>query len=345
MLASPPSTNDAAPRASRAGMTLLELLLVMGLLGVLLGAGVGVLASINLGERAAVGLVQNSVRAARNAALARGAGARVRIDAANGELVAEALEVVGTWHFESQPTLLGAFELDGGALDTVLVDDGFVGKALAFPRGVGATASVAVQDNPSYDLSAGFRIQCAVRVDENGGGRLLRLGETIGIDVGGKGVVRGWMTPEVVDSTGRPMKGGKIVVEAPPTRVPTNAWRRVVLDYDRQRLALEIEGVEVARADASSPVWRIDDALRLGDGRSGFVGAIDNLVISAVGASEVVRLPEGVRFAPESPAWIRFDAGGALDRRSHSEPLEIRLVFESDASTRTIRIGMYGTVE
>jgi prepilin-type N-terminal cleavage/methylation domain-containing protein len=338
-------TIDVAPRVSRAGMTMLELLLVMGLLGVLLGAGVGVLASINLGERAAVGLVQNSVRSARNAALARGAGARVRIDAAQGELVAEALEVVGTWHFESQPTLLGAFELDGGALDTVLVDDGYVGKALAFPRGSKATASVAVQNDPSYDLSDGFRIQCAVRVDEDGGGRLLRLGDTIGLDVSSSGVVRGWFTPEVLDSTGRPMKAGKIVVESAPVKVPASVWRRVVLDYDRQRLALEIEGLEMARADADARVWPIDDALRIGDDRSGFVGAIDSLVISAVGASEVVKLPEGVRFAPESPAWIRFDAGGALDRAAHSEPLEIRLVFEGDASTRTIRVGMYGTVE
>lgn len=324
---------------------MLELLLVMGLLGLLLGAGVGVLSSINLGERAAVGLVQNVIRSARNSALARGAGARVALDPERAELTAQALEVVGTWHFESQPTLAGAFELDGGARDTVLVDDGFVGKALAFPRGAQGTASMAIQSAPSFDLSLGFRLAFALRVDENGAGRVLRVGETISVDALGKGVVRAWFTPLVLDSTGREMKGGKVVVESPPSGGAGSEWRRVVLDYDRRRLLLELDGIEVARAESVSPVWRIDDALRIGDERSGFAGAIDSLVVSAVGASESVKLPEGVLFAPDSARAIQFDASGALDREAHSEPLEVRLVFEKDASTRVIRIGMYGTVE
>ncbi len=332
-------------RSSSAGLTMLELLLVMGLLGVLLGAGVGVLSSINLGERAAVGLVQNAIRSARNAALARGAGASVEIDAREGELVARALEVVGTWHFESQPTLAGAFELDGGAQDTVLVDDGFVGKALSFPRGGKALASIAVESAPSFDLSEGFRIAFALRLDEGGAGRVLRLGETIVVDALGKGVVRASFTPMVFDAGGRETKAGKIVVESQPTTKPAREWRRVVVDYDRRRLALSIDGVEAVRAESTSPVWRIDGPLRIGDERSGFVGAIDSLVVAAVGASETVKLPEGVRFAPDSASTILFDSGGGLQRETHKEPLEVRLVFEKDASTRVIRVGMYGTVE
>ncbi len=335
----------AHPRSASAGLTLLELLLVMGLLGVLLGAGVGVLSSINLGERAAVGLVQNTIRSARNAALARGAGASVEIDVREGAVVARALEVVGTWHFESQPTLAGAFEIDGAAVDTVLIDDGFVGKALAFRRGAKALASIAVENQPSFDLSDGFRIALALRVDDGGAGRVLRLGDTVTIDAQGKGVVRASLTPMAFDAAGRETKAGKIVVESPPTTRPAGAWRRIVLDYDRRRLALSIDGVEAARAESTSPVWRVDGPLRIGDERSGFVGAIDSLVIAAVGASETVRLPEGVRFAPDSATTILFDAGGGLQREAHREPLEVRLVFEKDASTRVIRIGMYGTVE
>lgn len=345
-LAATASARRATLRTTlRAGLTMLELLLVMGLLGLLLGAGVGVLASINLGERAAVGMVQNSIRAARNSALARGAGARVTLDLERAELTAQALEVVGTWHFESQPTLAGAFELDGAAQGAVLVDDGFVGKALAFPRGAQASASMAIQAAPSFDLSDGFRLAFALRVEENGAGRVLRMGDTIAVDALGKGVVRAWFTPQVLDSTGREMKGGKLVVESAPTSDAGAQWRRVVLDYDRRRLLLALDGIEVARAESDAPVWRIDDALRLGDTRSGFVGAIDNLVVSAVGASASVKLPEGVLFAPDSATLIQFDAGGALDREAHSEPLEIRMVFEKDASTRVLRIGMYGTVE
>ena len=52
-------------------MTMIELLLVMALLGLMLGAGVGMVSSLDLGRRASVGLVQNILRAARNSALTR----------------------------------------------------------------------------------------------------------------------------------------------------------------------------------------------------------------------------------------------------------------------------------
>jgi type II secretory pathway pseudopilin PulG len=329
----------------RAGLTLLELLLVMGLLGVLLGAGVGLLSSINLGERAAVGLVQNVIRSARNAALARGAGAGVRLDVERGVLTARALEVVGTWHFESVPTLQGAFEIDGSAGGATLVDDGFVGKALGFPRGSQARALFPVHALPSFDFHDGFRIELALRVEDDGAGRVLRLGDSIGLDAGSRGALRAWFTQEAVDATGAKLKGGKIVLDAPPAHLDGSRWRRVCLDYDGQRFVLEVDGLEVARAQAEAPVWPVGDDLALGDERSGFVGALDALVIAAVSASEQAKLPDGVRLAPESPQSIHFDASGALDRARHADPLEVRLVFEQDGVVRTIRVGMYGTVE
>jgi prepilin-type N-terminal cleavage/methylation domain-containing protein len=92
------------------GFTLLELLLVTLLLGLLFGIGLGVLSSLDLGKRAALGSVQNVVRAARNSAVARNAPASVRLDAKDGWIRARAAEqVVGTWHFEG--------ERDGGAFD------------------------------------------------------------------------------------------------------------------------------------------------------------------------------------------------------------------------------------
>lgn len=329
-------------------MTLLELLLVMGVLGILMGAGVGMLSSINLGERAARGLVQNVIRAARNSAVARGAGARVRLDPNTGTLRAEALEVIGTWHFESGSEMLrGAFQLDGANFGAEYVDDGFVGRALTLPRGAHARAEVPVHQYSSFDLSDGFRIECALRLEADGGGRVLQLGETIGLDVTGAGGVRAWFYPLAKDATGKEVRGGKLVYAAPAGTLGIGRWTRVAFEYDRRRLALGIDGVELEPEEPvleTLPVWHIAAPLVIGDRQAGFVGSIDSLVISAVAASEEIALPESVRFDPGVPSEIRFDAGGNLDRAAHREPLSVGIVYE-DARTAVIRVGMYGNVE
>ena len=59
----------------RAGMTLIELLIVMGLVAMILGVGLGALAGIDTGSGPAVALVNSSLRSANNWAVARRAPA------------------------------------------------------------------------------------------------------------------------------------------------------------------------------------------------------------------------------------------------------------------------------
>ena len=119
-----PSTAHA-----RAGLTLIELLLVMGLLALLFGIGLGMFTALDLESRATVASVQNALRTANHWAVVRGAPARVRIEAEDGRLWPEGLVVVGTWHFERLP-LVGAFGLDGGGEDVELSERGGASKAL-----------------------------------------------------------------------------------------------------------------------------------------------------------------------------------------------------------------------
>lgn len=334
--------NAWTSQRSRRGMTLLELLLVMGLMAMLLGVGVGMLTSLDLGQRAAVGSVQNAIRAARNSALARNAPARVKIDLANSLLESESLAVIGTWHFESE-RLEGAFGLDGVLRGGVIIDDGFVGKALSF-AGRKAFAEVPVHQDPSFDLALGFAIDCAVRVDEDGGGRLLRIGHSVGVDVTGAREVKAWFVPEVRDSTGALTRGGKLTAESAPNALAKSRWARLHVDYDRRRLLVAIDGIEVARLEANANVWRVEDPLSLSDESSSFPGTLDNLVISAVAASDVLQLPETVRFAAGSATEISFDAGGNLDRERHTAPAKVELEYQ-DGVRAVVRVGIYGTVE
>jgi hypothetical protein len=329
-------------------MTLLELLLVMAVLGILMGVGVGMLSSINLGERAAQGLVQNVLRSARNSTLARGAGARIRIDPNAGALRAEAMEVVGTWHFEGGgEALRGAFGIDGVNMGGVVVDDGFVGRALAFGVRSGSKAEVPVHQYSAYDFTDGFRIEFALRREPDGGGKVLSFGQSIGVEITNGGGMRAWFVPTAIDATGREVKAGKVVFPVPAGTIDAQRWTRVAFEYDRRRAVVEIDGVAVVLEDPvleTLPVWPITDALEIGDEQQGFGGAIDALVVSAVAVSEDVALPEGVRFDPGVPAEIRFDAGGNLDRAVHREPLVLTLVYD-DERTANVRVGMYGSVE
>jgi hypothetical protein len=140
----------------------------------------------------------------------------VRIDAANGRLTAEGQDVIGTWHFEKAPPP-GAFGLDGELIGAELVDDGFLGKALGF-RGLGAGArfQVAVQRDPSFDLSEGFQIQLALRPEAVSSGTVLELGKTLGIAVGRQLDLEVWFNTVREDESGATVAGGKARAQTPP---------------------------------------------------------------------------------------------------------------------------------
>jgi len=314
----------------------------MGLIGVLLGAGLGMLSSLNLGERAAVGLVQNVIRAAHNTAIARSAPASVRIDRAAGTITGFGTQVVGTWHFEDE-RLRGGRGLDGRAGEALFVEDGYIGRALSFtgaPRGT--TASIPVQDEAAFDPTDGFTLDCALRLEDTHSGKVLTLGNVIGLDVGGAGSVRGWVQLQAAE--GSATSAGKTAVDTPPGALTPGVWSRVRLAYDRRVLRLSVDRVPLAEAQLDSPIMKLAGPLTIGDDRGSFPGSIDALVFAVVTSSEVASLPTGVSFGPDVPPLIAFTPEGHLDREVHRGPLAFHLAFDKGQS-ELVRVGQYGTVE
>jgi prepilin-type N-terminal cleavage/methylation domain-containing protein len=152
-----------------AGVTLIELLMVIALIAIIFGSGLGMFAGLNPARRATVGLVQNTLRSAHNSSVARQAPARVRFDLASKRkdpdaklqpdtMTAAGMRVIGTWHFEDDQ-LRGAFGLDGVNLGGYLVDDGFQGKALSFNGAAPESRiEIGVHQDPAYDFRYGFDI-------------------------------------------------------------------------------------------------------------------------------------------------------------------------------------------
>jgi prepilin-type N-terminal cleavage/methylation domain-containing protein len=329
---------------SRRGFTLLELLLVISLLALIMGVGAGLFTRIDMSDRVARPLVENALRSAHNWAIARGAPARVRLDPRTGSIDSEGLSVVGTWHFESLPAR-GAFGLDSLGEGGTLIDEGFQGKALSF-AGLGSRSglTIPVVDDPAFDLSKGFAVRCAVRRQHGAGGSLLQIGGVVGIDLANDGSVSGWFTTALEEQNAAPRKGGRISVSTDPGAVRGERWSQLELSYDRRRLSITVDGVELAEREEDARVWSLEGPMVLSPGQVAFPGAIDALVVSAVSASETARLPQNFEFAADVPREIRFRPGGGLDRHFHDKPVLITLQHV-DGRKETVRVQPYGTVE
>ncbi len=335
-----------APRGARAGLTLLELLLVMFILALILGGGLGFFAALDLGKRQATGAVRNVLRSAQNTAIARGAPARVRIDAAAGRLWPEALLVVGTYHFEDKQ--LSGYGPDGVADPELFTRDGWIGAGLrpiALPRG---TAEIPIHLDTAFDLTLGFSVECAIRWETGAsGGRILAIGEheppTLALELGQGGRLRARFRTRMGEGV-ESKAGGQVILESDPGLVAPERWTRVRMRYDRETFALLVDGALVESVAEASPVWKVEGPLVLCDRSRPFPGTLDGLVIAALVAEEAVALPERTRFAAGVPERIEFEAGGALNRRVHPDPPRIFLEHE-DGSRELVTVGFYGTVE
>lgn len=319
--------------------------MVMGLLALILGFGVGAIASVDLGTSGTGSLVRSTMRSASNWSRSRQAPSRVFIDTKRGKMSAEGLAVVGTWHFETMPPK-GAFGLDGQIVDAELIDSGFVGRALSF---VGAPAQAAyeipVHTDPAFNLLTGFQIQLFIRPETQSTGRVLQMGEAVRMEATSRGGLRVQVATQRYDEdTGRAISAGAAMLDTPPGILTTGIWNRVLVNYDRKHLEVYVEGLLVASLEEEGDVVPIKSMMRLGGGERPWGGSLDGLVISAVGASEEVSLPEGVSFGEGTPTDIHFAADGGLDRGRHDEPILIPVEYD-DGRRETVRVNMYGTVE
>ncbi|MBK7875687.1 MAG: prepilin-type N-terminal cleavage/methylation domain-containing protein [Planctomycetes bacterium] len=332
---------------ARAGFTLVELLLVIGILALVFGLGFGAILRLDFGEQVALAEVQTTLRSARNFAVAQRSPARATFDRATGTMRASGLATIGTWRFESD-ALDGAFGIAGVHTGGKLVDGGFRGKGLSFagepPR---SRVELPLQQDPACVLRDGFRITLAIRPadgEQEGGGTLLAFGESIGVETSSDGSIQAWFAPEIVEDKGGTMRGGKITLKTDANVLRAGRWSELAIAYDRATFVVEVDRVACAARREDAPVWKAEGALALSPANEPWPGTLDDLVVACVHAGDELRLPSKVSFAASTPAEVRFAAGGGLDRDAHEGPVAIALEYE-DGRTQTAQVSLFGMVE
>ena len=328
----------ATPDPKRIGLTLLELLLVMVLMAVVMGFGVGGFASFDAGSGTGIETVRGALRSAVNAAKAQRSPAVVRIDRGAGELTPRGLTAVCTWHFEDAG-LQGAFGVAGHRTGTKMTK-GFLGAALEFPAGANARVEFEIEDDPSFEFSNGFAVECLLAPEGSISAHAISVGHVFGLYVLAGGGVRAWF----VTASDKNGSDGRVVLDSEPGLLVPGRFTRVRIEYDRERLSIWTAGILVAQLESSDPVATTRAPLMLGGGQKPFVGRLDELMLWAWEAGDPRRLPELVHFEEGTPDEIWFDAAGHLDSFRHPEPLELTIIHD-DGQRQVVRIGRWGTIE
>lgn len=339
------------PPAARRGLTLLELLMVMTIVGIVFGLGLGAVSTMDPGQGADAELVRGALRSARSNALAERHPAAVEVltdaETARTSLRVRRMRTVGTWHFE-RPDGRGTSGLTAeptrGASQ---VDDGYLGRAIGlYGNASDARVEIALHTLSRFDVRDGFSFDLFVRREDDGGGTILRLGKRtpiLSLEATDRGGLLAWVVPMYRDSTGREVSGGRVDLRLPEGTVELDRWTRLTFMYDGAHVRLLVDGFLAGVAACEGPLPRLDEPLVIGGEPAPFPGSIDTLVMRTVDISDPLPLSQNAVWPEELPRRIQFDADGSLDAQLHGgRPLEIVLPTDLE---EPVQIGRLGVVQ
>lgn len=327
----------------RAGFSLLELMVTMGLATMLIGVGAGVY--VKMGRRSAavqaMASVNQLVVRAKNASSKF--PATIVADAEEGLLHAYTEEVVQELHFEPRPTESGDYvplgiegrdcTVAGGEVQR---DQGRVGAGLRLDGG-----SVSCGSFAAYDVDQGINAEVWIRPSAQPRCDLVTKGRTFQLRIEGAANRNARVIVRLkVQDPGGIQDDVVRTVDVPAVRL--NEWIGIRASYDRNELVTSTSegyGFVVRDRWKESRALAVDrDApLVVGAGLSGW---IDDVRVGGVRSAEPIRLPPGVALAGQNPP-VRF-VDGRLDPAVHSGPAFLSL--RHDGTTSTFEIGQNGTI-
>jgi len=342
--------------ARRAGLTLIEILVVLAIAAVLFGAGIGVFKGITRSgaRQAARAEVLNLIHKARNAA--RGEERSAILFEENGTRVRAIIQrVVALLHFEDleDGVTTGADRKDGKVAGGTIYERGKVRRAMQLEGG-----TIDLGRYPDYDATDGVGAELWFKPASKNTMTLLEKGRSWRLYVE---PARTGLVVKAEIHVGRSNAGStRLLLDGSGTVLPVGRWAHIGFSYDRAFAILEVNRVEIARVpkdpsmDSDSPsgamepievepetrpIVRDPEApLMIGSGGSPVDGYVDEVRVTAVLSGDVVNLPEGVTIECESDG-IHFEDGW-LDDRFHTAPVKFSVQFEGRG--KPVVVGLNG---
>ncbi len=330
-------TSTSPRTASDAGLSLLELIVVVAIVSVLFGIGIGVFHRVVQPERLASGQVLDAVRSARTFAREHGTGAAIVVEPERGRVFVTGLRTVGNWHFED---VAGTGWPVSASYDaTALRSRGAIGSGLVLEKG----GRLTIPSPPgSFDSPDGFGV--AVSLQPAAAPRPMTILERPGSwalqldDDGNVRVVLELAAAEEPETYPYTVAGSAL---------PTDRFSRLTVTFDGRALRVTRDGrplesttlFEVARPLVVVP------GIEVGTGNESdrYVGRMDELHLSSVVVDRFREMAEGVRLEGAARR-VQVDGFGHLDPSWHSTPEQIHVVHGEPPVRTVVELGLLGTV-
>jgi prepilin-type N-terminal cleavage/methylation domain-containing protein len=318
----------------RAGLTLVEILVVLVIVAIMLGLTVSIFqgSGRDLGAKASADAVVGLLRQASTHARIEATPLWVVLDTDERSVRAVTRQVLGNWHFESGP---------GAAQDVGTAWSNQGGSRTNGRLGMGVTldgsASVGLGRVGPIDPTQGFFVELWVRRSRQPAAQqvLVRLGSGDGLTMDRQGLLTAKL-------------GGQTLRAKEP--LPVGVWIHLMLMVvPAGEIRLYTKGaLNASRAVQVALPAQME--LAIGEPRTGFIGEIDEVAVGQMVLRDRVLLgqetqitgPDGKPPAGAPKVRIHFGPDGGLDPRHHAGP--VRFAIQSAAERHGVTVHPGGAV-
>jgi prepilin-type N-terminal cleavage/methylation domain-containing protein len=290
--------------AAAAGFTLLELLVVVGVVSVLLGISIGFLGRTDP-ERIAAAVLAGETRAARLTARAEGVPTEVwvrpGVDGAAATVQARLLQPAAVFHLEpGEPVFDEVFRPQLAGVD---VANGRFGHGRRHDGGGRAPLLRWPLRPAGVDLADGFVARLDLRLEQRRACTVLRLGPAVEL------LLDDALRPQArLRLRGAGGAAALATLDGLPA-LPLHTWCLLELASDGDAVWIAVDGRELGRTATAGVVPPADDlALEVSPGEAPVPGIVDEVRLAVFAFAPAQDLP--VELQPRRAYRLAFDARG-----------------------------------
>lgn len=332
-----PSPPHPFTPSARKGVTLAEMLIVIGILLTLLGLGAASYFAMakNYKEEGAAARLDMLIRQVRNSAVSTNAPAYLEIDAEHNVITPWATRTVALWHFEDTDEFghTTGSRHNAALRGARIVEQGKIGKCAR----ISASGYVDAGGDPDFDLDDGGTLEAYIRPAPQvftGDSYIFSKSGAYGLKVAKNGILVG----EIAGSG----KVKPVRIFSKTYRIVPGRWTKVALSWDRNVTRVLADDQIVATGPGAAAPVSINP-LMIGSDGGGLDGLVDEVRILSAVSGGTFELPKSFKITHNTEPWnaIYFAGDGTLDMRFHAGP--VKITIEQDRRARAITINMFGT--